>query len=484
MKEYDIPLIIRGEVIYDHMVSFDVRRGGISFRTPDMKRFIDQFVLHEPVEMEDLYRLTVSDIIDFLEELGPRLAPSKNEHIRKAMEINLKANVQSEAILRNLYESLSGSCNRALLQEAIDGNIGMEYLEGWVRHKLSDREVLIRAFGARTVSLNPGNSPAAALYGMMNGALLRCDNIVKFPSNDPFTATAVALTMIEMAPDHPVTKHYSVGYWKGGDREVEEKLYTPRNVEKILAWGGYSSMRQVRAYLVPGLDLIALDPKVSCAMIGREAFTSDETMDYVAKQVAKDMGLFNQGGCMSARVLYVESGTDTAGIERVNRLGEMIYAEVQNLPAQLSSVHPDFPVSLRQKIDDVRHDKNYGVIGVQDAEGGLVVSKQNKPVDFKDDLNGRVANLVPLNRIEDALQFVTTDTQTIGIYPESLKDVLRDRCALRGAQRLTTLGCAVYEGSGYPHDAIELFRRMVRWIVVENFDRETVERGAGFLHQA
>ena len=57
-------------------------------------------------------------------------------------------------------------------------------------------------------------------------------------------------------------------------------------------------------------------------------------------------------------------------------------------------------------------------------------------------------------------------------------------CALRGAQRLTTLGCAVYEGSGYPHDAIELFRRMVRWIVVENFDRETVERGAGFLHQA
>jgi hypothetical protein len=332
------------------------------------------------------------------------------------------------------------------------------------------------------VHLIPGN-PAAALGGLIQGSILRCDNIVKFPANDPYSATALALTMIDMAPDHPITKHYSVGYWKGGDREVEAKLYQPANIEKIVAWGGFASMRQVRSYLVPGIDLVALDPKVSGSMIGREAFASQDTLAYVANQAAKDVGLFNQMPCLCARVVYVESGTDAAGLKQLYHLGELIHAAVQALPAQLSSVSPDFSVALRQEIEGIRNSEHFRVIGVKESEGGVIVSQESRPVDFKDRLDGRVVNLVPLDRIEDALQWVTMDTQTIGVYPESLKDRLRDRCALRGAQRITNLGCAAFEGQATPHDAMELLRRMVRWVVIENFDPETVERGTGFVCQ-
>lgn len=482
MAEYDIPLIVRGEVIREHMVSFQGRRGGISFRTPDVRRFINRIVMSNPVEMEDMYRLSLSGVLDYLEELGSRLALAKNEHLQQAMEMYLAVNVQSKEILAQIYGSLSAAFNRSMIQEAVDKVMGIECLDGWESRKLSDREVQIRAFGARTVHLNPGNSPVAAAYGLMHGSILRCDNIVKFPSNDPYTATALGLTMIDMAPDHPITKHYSVGYWKGGDEGVEATLYTPRNIEKILAWGGPSSMRQVRKYLVPGLDLIALDPKVSGSMIGAEAFVSQKTTEHVANQIAKDVGLLNQAACLNARVVYVESGTDPSGITKLNRLGELVHAAVQSLPPEFSSSSPEFPAKLRENIESIRQSASYRVIGIEHSEGGVVVSQQSEPVEFKDELSGRVVNLVPVDRIEDALKWVTTSTQTIGVYPESLKERIRDRCALQGVQRLTTLGCATNEAEGYPHDGIELFRRMVRWVVIENFASEVVDRSANLMH--
>jgi len=53
---------------------------------------------------------------------------------------------------------------------------------------------------------------------------------------------AIARTLAEVAPGHPLTKHLAVAYWKGGDTEIEEQLYRPEKVEKIVAWGGFASV--------------------------------------------------------------------------------------------------------------------------------------------------------------------------------------------------------------------------------------------------
>jgi hypothetical protein len=69
---------------------------------------------------------------------------------------------------------------------------------------------------------------------------------------------------------------------------------------------------------------------------------------------------------------------------------------------------------------------------------------------------------------------VNAYTQTIGIYPESLKDELRDTLALHGAQRLVSLGYAADPSFSLPQDGIEPVRRMVKWIVDERCDPDTV----------
>lgn len=481
MDELEIPLIIRGEVIHDNWVTFPGRHGKISLKAPDVNAYVDQIILKNPSSLKDLYALTLDDIIDYLVELGLHLDPVKNPHIRTAMQVAAATSGHSPEMLAYMYGNMSNIFRRSFIEEAVEQNIGRAHLEGWVSTQLHDRRTAVRAYGARSVHINAGNGAVITLQGVLMNAVLRSDAIMKNPSNDPYTGTAVALTMIDIAPDHPITKHLTVAYWKGGDTAFESKLYRANNIEKIVAWGGFSSMQHIRGYLGPGMDLIALDPKISGSIIGKEAFETPEKMQKVAAKLAKDVGYFNQEGCISARVAYAQSGTDEAGVRKLSQFGQMVFDEVARLPRELSSAHPAFDRQLKDEIDGIRYSNSFQVIGCKAAEGGVIVSQDNEPVDFADQLGCRVVNLVPVDDIAEALSHVTIHTAALGIYPDSLKTEIREECALRGAQRLTTLGFATAEGAAQPHDAMEPMRRMARWVVMEEFD-VTQSENTGWVH--
>jgi hypothetical protein len=91
-----------------------------------------------------------------------------------------------------------------------------------------------------------------AAVTIIRNAITRSDAIVKIPSNDPLTAIAIARTLADVAPNHPLTRHLAVAYWTGGDREVEARLYRPEHVEKIVAWGGLASVSTRPATSSPG----------------------------------------------------------------------------------------------------------------------------------------------------------------------------------------------------------------------------------------
>ncbi|MET0987287.1 MAG: acyl-CoA reductase [Steroidobacteraceae bacterium] len=483
MVEFTIPLIVRGQVIEDDLCSFTARRGEITFKTPDVVKHLDKIILKDAHGLADLYTLSLDQIVDYLVELGQRLSSDRNQHIAKALEIAVLTSGQSRALLQKMYKSMALSLNRRFLTEVIEQNIGADNLERWNRRRLNDRDVWVRAFGARTVHMNAGNGPAVASYAVINGALLRCDNIVKSPSNDPYTAAALALTMIEMAPDHPVTRHMTVAYWKGGNEAFERRLYKPTSIEKIVAWGGAASMGHIRHHLEPGLDLIALDPKVSASIVGAEALANETAMNEAAERLARDVGYFNQEGCLSSRIAYVVADPeDDAALERVNELGRRVEAAIGQLPPTLSTPHPAFDPTLRAEIEGLRFSDDVRIIGCRGSDGGVIVSQSSEAVDFSDRLMGRVVNIVPVATPEAAAAKVTVHTQTIGIYPAALKAHIRDACLLRGAQRLTDLGCATFEGMAAPHDGMEIMRRMVRWGVMEDFKEEVIDQGAGLVH--
>ncbi|MFX0064214.1 MAG: acyl-CoA reductase [Candidatus Hermodarchaeota archaeon] len=468
VKVFHIPIIARGKVIEDYAVEFGGRHGA-AFVTPDAKKYLQKIALTNPAKLKDLYALSMEEILDFLHDLGQRLVLKENEYLQDAFDLACEASGLTPSILRTMYDALPLFFEKAAIREMLDKRIGIHYLEDWVPTELNDgRTVSIRAFGARGVHIIAGNVPLVAAGTLIRSCSTRSDTIIKLPSNDPLTATALARTMIDMDPSHPITQHVCVAYWKGGDTEFETSFYRPEYIEKIVVWGGFASIKHITRYLQPGIDLITLDPKLSTSIIGAEAFADPQTTHAVARRAAIDVGAYNQEACVNSRVMYVQSGTDEAGIERLNQFGACLYSELMNLPPNISTPPKQFDPELKAQLEALLiDDEFYRVYGGQQDEGSVIVSQFDEPVDFSHKLCCRVVNLVPIDNLQTAVKSVNAYTQTVGIFPEQLKQELRDDLILHGVQRIVSLGFAPNGSLVTPQDALEPLRRMCKWVMDE-----------------
>jgi hypothetical protein len=466
MSTVDIPLIIRGQIIETDMLRFDARGGGVVFRAPDLTKHLSKLPTSAQ-SLKDLYQITLDEIIDFMAEVAARLNFETNDHLKAAFELSSGFSNLTPSILGRVYGNFASHYTREVISGLVDAQMGRDYLEGWVPQDLGEGKVLnVRAFGARAVHIIAGNSPGIAFLTILRTALTRSDSIIKLPSNDPVTAVAVMRTMIDVDPSHPVTRHVSAAYWKGGDERVEAAIYQPRNIEKIIAWGGFSSISHITRYLQPGIDLITLDPKHSGSIIGAEALENDESIEEAAGLAALDIGVMNQELCASARVIYVICDEhDPKQMAQLNRLGERILAAVQALPPTISTAAKEVNHELQEQLAGIALQddffKTYRT--ADDRAGAVVVSQMDEVVEFSDILSQRTANLVPVASVEDALKRITAASQTIGVYPDALKLQIRDALAIQGAQHIKSLGKDVGGVNG-PQDGLQVERRMLRWI--------------------
>ena len=462
-------MVIRGQVITSNLVEVGGRGGDLRFLTPDANLFLDRLPLRAPSALADLYTLSFEDILDYLEELGTRLDVRTNEHLHNALQHSYATAPTTKPLLDHAYANLHKLVARPRVRELADRTVGINHLEGWVEQDTtSGIRTSIRCFGARTLHIVAGNSPTISLNTIVRNAILRSDALIKAPSNDPFTALAIAQTMVDMAPDHPLTRHLTVAYWRGGDVTFEEKFYRPQNIEKIVAWGGFASVKHVTRYIQPGLELISLDPKLSASVVGSEALANEASMRDAARRLATDIGAVNQAACVSSRVSYIMTGTDEGGIAKLNAFGQMVYDALLALPESTSTPAKRYDPDLKDHVDALRLDGDwFNVIGGRDGEGAVIVSLIPEPVDFSALLNDRTANLVAVDTIDDFVAAVNSYTQTVGVYPESLKADLLDLLPLFGAQRFVSLGYASVASGVGPQDGIELVRRMGKWIINE-----------------
>ena len=462
-------MICRGAVIEADLVEFGGRYGELRFLAPDPLKYVERLALRGPSDLADLYSITFDQILDYLAELGQLLDVTSNPHMRQARELTYLTAPTTPSIVDTFYDTFHLMFAPDAVRDMAEKQVGVPYLEGWVRQTCFDGSTIaVRAFGSRAVHIVAGNGPSLSALTLIRSAITRGDCIIKAPSNDPFTAIGIGKTMIDMAPDHPITRHYSAAYWRGGDEEFERKLYQPHNVEKIVAWGGLASVKHVTKYIQPGLELISLDPKRSASIIGGEVLDDGDLMREAAIRLAADIGAINQQACASARVAYVISGTDAAALEKVNRFAELVYEEIMMMPEGLSTKPKYYGRELRAHVDALRlNNEFYRVIGGSDDEGAIIVSQLPEAVDFAAHLDFRTANIVPVDSIDDVVDAVDAYTQTVGVYPESLKEAVIDILPLYGAQRFVSLGAALKSTMATPQDGIEPLRRMCKWVVNE-----------------
>jgi hypothetical protein len=480
----DIPIISRGKVIMpgDDAVTFK-GRGGADFRQPNPHKHIHDLVLGNTALLADLNDTKMADIINFLAEAGKRLRLEDNALLQQSFELALQAGGLAEPILRGVYDGLPNMFDGTGLRNLAEKTIGIAYLDGWVPGEGPYANVSVRAVGTRQLHITAGNVPVVAALTIVRGALTKSDLLIKSPSNDPLTANAIARTLIELDASHPVTKHLAVAYWKGGDEFMDAQIVRTSRIDKITAWGGMSSVRHIQKFLSPGIDLTALNPKYSMSMIGRETLESEEAMDEAAIGLATISGFYNQTACANTRIVYVESDTDEDSMEKVVELGRKMLAAYPSLPPVISTAAAGPNRELDAEMDAIALDDDFYHVQGDTVNGGFVVSKFNDRVDFYDKLNNRVVNFVPVDDLLDVVKWCDDTTQTVGIYPESVRNRLLDSFALAGVQRMVSLTggnpMQVFEDMhhlppGVPHDGIEPMRRNVRWVIDHRPGHEAV----------
>jgi Acyl-CoA reductase (LuxC) len=404
------------------------------------------------------FDVPIAEIMDVLVTTGEWLTKDPQALLAEALAYAVRSSPLPAEVLERSYASLGRPFNRPSLEFQIRNELGgADVLDGWREVVApSGRNVRVRAFPPRLIHIIAGNAPGVAAVSVIRGALTKGVHLLKIPSNDLFTATAILRAMAVVAPGHPLTRSFSAVYWRGGDARVEGTLFRAQFFDKLVAWGGESALRSAKNYIGPGFELVAFDPKTSISLLGREIFGSEATLADAAERAATDATILNQQACSSSRIQFIEGS-----LEQIDRYCALLQQRLGVERETASALARPVATELREEIEGLRDlAPDYRVWG--ECEGRGLVIRSAEPVDFYPD--GKIVNVVPVKDLADAVRHVNVATQTVGVFPASRKQALRNALASAGAQRVVELGSAMSVEMGIPHDGFLPLARFVRWV--------------------
>jgi hypothetical protein len=429
---------------------------GARFTTPKLD--LDQLVWLR-THPGPAFDVPLAEILDILVATGQWIKADPKGWVAEALEFTVRSSPLPRDVLETSYAGLARMfLDRRGMEFQVQQELGgAASVDGWREVTTpAGRRVGVRAFPPRLVHIIAGNAPGVAAQTVIRGALTKGVHLIKIPSNDLFTATALLRGLSAVAPGHPLARSFSAVYWRGGDGEVEGRLFRSQYFDKLVAWGGESTIRTAQKYIGPGFELVSFDPKTSISLIGHEAFASEAQLADAAERAAIDATAMNQQACVSSRVQFIEGS-----VEEVDRFCALLQARLGVARPMCSAIGNPLPTEMRAAIDGLRDlEPDYRVWGGYEGKG--VVIRSADPVDFYPD--GRVVNVVPVNDIQEALRYVNVATQTVGVFPAERKIGLRNPLASAGVQRVVELGRAVNIEAGLPHDGFLPLSRFVRWL--------------------
>lgn len=166
------------------------------------------------------------------------------------------------------------------------------------------RELVARELGDRpppapslVVHVLASNVPALGVSAIALACLAGASVVVKSGRDDTLSAPAFHRALAAVDPRLAATVQTT--YWTGGDRTIEDRVFA--GADLVVASGSDATMAALAPRL--GTRLLAHGARASCIVIGPDAGD-------VAADVARDVALYDQRGCLSPHVVYVAGDAD------------------------------------------------------------------------------------------------------------------------------------------------------------------------------
>ena len=148
-----------------------------------------------------------------------------------------------------------------------------------------------------------GNVPGVAVTSLVRSLLLKAATLGKAAVAEALLAALFARGVAEA--DAELGQCLAVTYWPGGDEAMERAALEA--ADAVVVYGGADAVATIRSRTPVTARFVGYGPKVSFGVVGRSTLTEADARE-AARGAALDASTFDQQGCVSPHLFYVEEG--------------------------------------------------------------------------------------------------------------------------------------------------------------------------------
>ncbi len=307
-----------------------------------------------------------------------------------------------------------------------------------------------------------GNVPGAGLDSVIFSLLVKSATLVKTSSAEPVLPALFAGSIRDIDPN--LGDCLSVVSWPGGNTALEDLAYG--RADMVVASGSDASLAAIRKRTRG--QFIGYGHKVSFGLVTKESLTEAEE---TAHKAAYDVALYDQQGCLSPQLIYVEEGGAVTPKEFAALLATGLAHWQTKLPR--GPVSPEVSTAIRRARDEaewqalagkdvVLHASPNGTdwTVVYDADPTFVQSPLYRAI--------RVKPLRDIRRLGAVLDAWRPYLEAVGVAagPERTA-TLADTLGALGVSRVCPIGTMQHPPLSWRHGGRPRVGDLVRWVGVE-----------------
>jgi len=334
---------------------------------------------------------------------------------------------------------------------------------------------LVRALGyPLTFHLGAGTVPGVAVTSLIRALLVKSAAFLKPGRGDIRLPVVFAEGLAEEDPD--LAACVAVAYWPPVDSAQTE--IPVKEADLVVVYGGEDTVGWVRDRMPSRTQIRAYRHRLGVGLVGRGALLVEGRKgpeagtgaSETAATAARAVALFDQQGCVSPHVLFVERGGGVDPHQWAELLAGALAGMEKDLPS--GPISPEEGAALQQIRGAWEVDESEGrsvihhggaeapwtvLVG---AEGELTPSCLNRTV--------RVFPVDDLLEVPAKLQAWEPFLQTVGLAgsPDQEPE-LRESLARMGVSRISDLSAVPWPPPWWHHDGGGPLQGLVRWTDVE-----------------
>lgn len=408
----------------------------------------------------------VAEIVEVVDGVAARfLDPA--DPLRRAAERALPAVTNySPAMIRLVLDRMAADWRAPRLRELLRAEFGdPRVLDGFIPAPRAHGQQA--AFGPRlAVHVFSGNVPGVAVTSLIRSLLVKAGTLGKAAVGEPLLAALFARGVAE--GDAALGACLAVTYWAGGDEMMERAALDA--ADAVVVYGGAEAVASIRARTPATARFLGYGPRVSFGVVGRAALEGDGARE-AARGAALDASTFDQQGCVSPHLFYVEEGGSVEPEAWAGLLAEAMAETERALPRGILA--PGESSAIRQLRGEAEFAEAAGG-GLRlhaSAEGTAWTVVYDPRPDFTASCLNRVVRVKPVARLDEVPALVERFApvlQTVGIAGAPAETrALALALGRMGASRFAPLGRMAWPPPWWHHDGRPPLRDLVRWVDLE-----------------